>query len=110
MNERTIGQFNRTGGYAGRFATDIKERWLSKEGLYRIQIFPKKDLNDLDNLQQFITDVQLVAPETTDLPVIYWESMKEVVGSFQKAITIALITIALLLYGIRRTLPIPCWS
>jgi hypothetical protein len=81
---------------------DIKERWLSKEGLYRIQIFPKKDLNDLENLQQFITDVQLVAPETTDLPVIYWESMKEVVDAFQKAITIALITIALLLYGIRR--------
>ncbi|MDD1641733.1 MAG: MMPL family transporter, partial [Methylococcaceae bacterium] len=81
---------------------DIKERWLSKEGLYRIQIFPKKDLNDLGNLQQFITDVQLVAPQTTDLPIIYWESMKEVVGAFQKAITIALITIALLLYGIRR--------
>ncbi len=81
---------------------DIKERWLSKEGLYRIQIFPKKDLNDLGNLQHFITDVQLVAPETTDLPVIYWESMKEVVDAFKKAITIALITIALLLYGIRR--------
>ncbi|MFZ2170617.1 MAG: MMPL family transporter, partial [Methylococcaceae bacterium] len=81
---------------------DIKERWLSKEGWYRIQIFPKKDLNDLSNLQQFITDVQSIVPETTDLPIIYWESMKEVVGSFQKAITIALITIALLLYGIRR--------
>jgi len=81
---------------------DTKERWLSKEGMYRIQIFPKKDLNDLNNLQQFITDVQSVAPETTDLPVIYWESMKEVVGAFQKAITIALITIALLLYAIRR--------
>ena len=83
---------------------DIKERWLSKEGLYRIQIFPKKDLNDLDNLQQFITEVQSVAPDTTDLPIIYWESMKEVVSAFKKAITIALITIALLLYGIRRTI------
>jgi len=88
----------------GDLPPDIKERWLSKEGLYRIQIFPKKDLNDLDNLQQFITDVQLVAPETTDLPIIYWESMKEVVGAFKKAITIALITIALLLYGIRRNI------
>ena len=81
---------------------DIKERWLSKEGSYRIQIFPKKDLNDLDNLKQFIAEVQSVAPETTDLPVIYWESMKEVIRAFQKAITIALITIALLLYAIRR--------
>ena len=81
---------------------DFKDRWLSKDGSYRIQIFPKQDLNDLDNLQQFIADVQSIAPETTDLPIIYWESMKEVVHSFQKAITIALVVIALLLYGIRR--------
>ena len=84
--------------------TDFKDRWLSKDGSYRIQIFPKKDLNDLDNLQQFIEDVQSIAPETTDLPVIYWESMKEVVRSFQKAITIALVVIAILLYGIRRNI------
>jgi len=84
--------------------SDIKDRWLSKEGWYRIQIFPKKDLNDLTNLQEFINEVQSVAPETTDLPIIYWESMKEVVAAFQKAITIALITIALLLYAIRRNL------
>ncbi|MGR8997872.1 MAG: MMPL family transporter [Gammaproteobacteria bacterium] len=88
----------------GELPADIKDRWLSKEGLYRIQIFPKKDLNDLGNLQQFITDVQSIAPETTDLPIIYWESMKEVVGAFKKAITIALITIAVLLYGIRRNI------
>ena len=83
---------------------DVKDRWLSKDGSYRIQIFPKKDLNDLSNLEEFIADVQSVAPETTDLPIIYWESMKEVVYSFQKAITIALIIIAILLYGIRRNM------
>ncbi len=81
---------------------DIKDRWLSKDGQYRIQIFPKKDLNNLAALQEFITDVQAVAPETTDLPIMYWESMKEVVAAFQQAIVIALITIALLLYAIRR--------
>jgi predicted RND superfamily exporter protein len=81
---------------------DIKDRWLSKDGAYRIQIFPKKDLNNLADLQEFITDVQAIAPETTDLPIMYWESMKEVIAAFQQAIVIALITIALLLYGIRR--------
>jgi predicted RND superfamily exporter protein len=101
MNELLTGLNAREIGL-NDIPADIKERWLSKEGWYRIQIFPKKDLNDLDNLQQFITDVQSIAPETTDLPIIYWESMKEVVGSFKKAITIALITIALLLYGIQR--------
>ncbi len=83
---------------------DIKERWLSKEGFYRIQIFAKKDLNDLVNLEEFITEVQSIAPETTDLPIMYWESMKEVLNAFKEAITIALITIALVLYGIRRSI------
>ncbi len=49
--------------------------------------------------QAFINEVQSVAPETIDLPIIYWESMKEVIAAFQKAITIAL-----LLYAIRRNL------
>ncbi len=82
--------------------TEIKERWLSRDGVYRVQIFPKKDLNNLADLQKFITDVQAIAPETTDLPVMYWESMKEVIAAFQQAIIIALITIALLLFVIRR--------
>jgi uncharacterized protein len=80
----------------------IKERWLSKDGWYRIQIVPKKDLNNLADMQQFITDVQAIAPETTDLPIMYWESMKEVIAAFQQAIGIALFTIAVLLYAIRR--------
>ncbi len=81
----------------------VKDRWLSKEGLYRIQIYPKQDLNDLNNLQRFITEVQAVAPNATDLPVMYWESMKAVLDSFQEAITIALIAIAVLLMLIRRS-------
>ena len=101
MNELLVG-LNAREVTLSDIPPDIKERWLSKEGSYRIQIFPKKDLNDLDNLKQFIGDVQSVAPETTDLPVIYWESMKEVIRAFQQAITSALVFIALLLYCIRR--------
>lgn len=84
--------------------SELHERWVSKDGIYRIQIFPKQDLNDLTNLQTFITEVQSVAPETTDLPIMYWESMKEVIAAFQQAIIIALITIALLLFAIRRNI------
>lgn len=83
---------------------DIKDRWLSKDGFFRIQILPKKDLNDLAYLQEFITDVQAIAPDTTDLPIMYWESMKEVISAFQQAIVIALVAIALLLYAIRRNI------
>jgi hypothetical protein len=103
MNELSAG-FNAKQVTLADLPPDIKDKWLSKNGLYRIQIYPKKDLNDLNNLEEFITDVQTVAPETTDLPIMYWESMKEVVSAFQEAIVIALVTIALLLFVIRRNL------
>ena len=83
---------------------DIKERWLSKDGLYRIQILPKQDLNDLQQMQAFITEVQTIAPNATDLPVMYWESMKAVIAAFQQAIIMALVSIALLLLIIRRSI------
>ncbi|MGZ4989947.1 MAG: MMPL family transporter [Methylobacter sp.] len=103
MNELATG-FNAKKVTLADLPADIKDKWLSKDGLYRIQIFPKKDLNDLANLEGFITEVQSVAPETTDLPIMYWESMKEVISAFQQAIAIALVTIALLLFVIRRNI------
>jgi hopanoid biosynthesis associated RND transporter like protein HpnN len=101
MNELSAS-FNAKNFILADLPSDIKDKWLSKNGSYRIQIFPKKDLNDLANLEEFITDVQSVAPETTDLPIMYWESMKEVISAFRQAIIIALVTIALLLFAIRR--------
>lgn len=103
MNQLLIG-FQAQEFTLASLPEEIRERWLSKDGLYRIQLFPKEDLNDLDNLQAFITEVQAVAPDATDLPVMYWESMKAVLAAFQQAILIALVSIALLLLFIRRSL------
>ncbi len=88
----------------GDLPADIKAHWLSEDELYRIQVFPKKDLNDLTNLKEFITEVQSVAPQITGLPVIYWESMREVVAAFKQAIVIALVAIAIVLLAIRRSI------
>ena len=103
MNELLVS-FNAEEIKPTSIPAEIKYRWLSPDGLYRIQIFPKQDLNDLGNLQAFITDVQALEPNATDLPVMYWESMKAVIGSFQEAIAIALIAIAVLLLFIRRSI------
>ena len=103
MNQLLIG-LNAQLITADSLPTEVKERWLSHDGWYRIQIFPKHDLNDLDHLQQFITAVQAIAPNATDLPVMYWESMKAVIAAFQQAIGIALVSIALLLLIIRRSI------
>jgi len=103
MNE-LLNNFNAEEINTDNIPNDIKDRWLSKDGLYRIQIFSKQDLNDLNNLQAFIVDVQAIAPDATDLPVMYWESMKAVIDSFQEAIVIALAAIAILLLFIRRSI------
>ncbi|MDD5036115.1 MAG: MMPL family transporter [Methylococcaceae bacterium] len=81
---------------------DLVERWLSKDGIYRIQVFPRKNLNDLENLREFIQDAQQVDKSVTDLPVTYLESMNEVIRAFQQAFGIALIATTLLLLAILR--------
>lgn len=87
---------------------DLVERWLSKDGLYRIQVFPKKDLNDLENLREFIRAAQKVDANVTDLPVTYLESMNEVVKAFVEAFSIAMgattLILLLLLRSIKDTL------
>lgn len=83
---------------------DLKARWLSQNGLYRVQVFPRKDLNDLENLREFIQQAQTVDPDVTDLPVTYLESMNEVVQSFVQAFGIALVAITLLLLVILRNI------
>jgi hopanoid biosynthesis associated RND transporter like protein HpnN len=82
---------------------ELRERWLTAEGVYRIQVNPRENLNDLPRLQGFIEDVRTVAPDVTDLPVIYYESMNEVVGAFQQAFATALVIVALLLLLVRRS-------
>ncbi|QXP88417.1 MMPL family transporter [Methylococcus capsulatus] len=83
---------------------DIRERWISKDGLYRLQIFPRYDLNDLDKLREFIQQAQTVDPDVTDLPVTYLESMNAVIVAFAQAFGTALGAITLLLLLILRNL------
>lgn len=87
-----------------KLPSDVRERWLSPDGWYRLQIFPKKDGNDLDNLREFIAEAQTVDANVTDLPVTYLESMNEVVRAFVQAFSIALATITIILLLVLRNL------
>lgn len=83
--------------------SDLRERWVSPQGLYRLQIYPKKDLNDLANLREFIREAQAMDPNVTDVPVTYLESMNAVVRAFQEAFAAAFLAITLLLLLILRS-------
>jgi uncharacterized protein len=81
---------------------ELVVRWLSPNGVYRVQVFPQKDLERIENLREFITDVQAVAPNVTDLPVIYLEAGREVVRAFQQALMSALVAVTVVLLFVLR--------
>jgi uncharacterized protein len=83
---------------------ELTERWLNKDGMYRVMVFPNKDLNDLANMKEFIGEVRQVAPNATDLPVIYLETGNAVVKAFQQALLAALLAITVVLLIIQRSI------
>ncbi len=76
---------------------DLTERWRSADGQYRIEVFPRENLNDNQALRRFVTEVRTIAPEATGEPVILTEASTTVIHAFQQALISALIAITLLL-------------
>lgn len=81
----------------------LYQRWVSRNGIYRVQIIPKNDLNDPTNLKEFVEQAQGLEPSITGLPVADQASGKAVVVAFQQAFIGALVTIVLLLLIILRS-------
>ena len=82
----------------------ISQHWLSKNGLYKILIMPEHDQNEIANLKQFVTEVQIAAPESSGLPVADQASGTAVVNAFIQAFSGAIIAIFILLLIILRNL------
>ncbi|WP_020157257.1 MMPL family transporter [Methylobacter marinus] len=83
---------------------DLTERWLSDDGVYRVMITPRKDLNDENNLREFVNEVRQLAPDATGLPVIYLESGNAIVQAFRQALISALAAIVLVLLLTQRSI------
>ncbi|MCC6201775.1 MAG: MMPL family transporter [Gammaproteobacteria bacterium] len=83
----------------------LRERWVTPDGRMRLEVFPREDLDDNTALERFVSEVRSVAgSRATDTPVVIVEAGRAVVRSFQQAFTLAILTIALLLWFILRDL------
>ncbi|BCX89160.1 conserved hypothetical protein [Methylomarinovum tepidoasis] len=82
---------------------DIRSRWVSPSGIYRIDVLPAKDMNVLDNMREFVREVRNAYPDITGLPVIYIESMAVIIGSFKQAFASAVALISGLLLLLLRS-------
>ncbi len=82
----------------------IRDRWISKNGLYRIEVYPEEDISDGAALRRFVEEVQSVADNATGPPVVALESGKAVVGAFQEAFIGAWLVISIVLISLLRKL------
>lgn len=82
----------------------IHDNWLSPNGQYKVLITPEFDQNKLENLKQFVAEVQAAAPESSGLPVADQASGTAVVKAFIEAFSGAIIAIFLLLIIILRNI------
>ncbi len=83
---------------------ELSQRWLSSSGLYRIEVMPKNDIGDIENLRRFVGQVRSVAPHATGAPIFTLEAGNAVIRAFVHAFSIAFVLIFLLLLLLLRKL------
>ena len=83
---------------------ELVERWVGPNETYRLEVYPQKDLRNVEALEEFVSDVRRIAPEVTGLPAIYLDGGSEVAGAFQQAFVSALLVIVLILALVLRNI------
>ncbi len=83
---------------------ELLERWVGKDGTYRLEVYPKNDLRNTIALEQFVNEVRSITPEVTGLPVTYMDGGNEVTGAFKQAFASALLVIVVILAIVLRNM------
>ena len=81
---------------------DIRRDWVTSDGRFRVQVFPKGDPRDQEVLRKFVAAVQGENPNATGMPVQIQESARTVIRAFETAGVLAAAAITLLLVLILR--------
>lgn len=75
----------------------LKRRWLSADGRYRLEIYPKADMQDNQALRAFVQALQSVSERVIGSPVINLEASDAVATAFGQAFLGAFVVITLML-------------
>lgn len=76
----------------------LRNRFIGITGNYLLQIYPKRDIWDRKNQEDFVSDLRKVDPLTTGTPVQLLEYTTLLKQSFQEAAYYSLIAISLLVF------------
>jgi hopanoid biosynthesis associated RND transporter like protein HpnN len=72
-------------------------RFISPQGKWLLQVYPKSQIWDIQPLEKFIGDVRSVDPEATGTPLQTYEASKAIKRSYETAGLYALIAVTLML-------------
>ncbi|MBL6752611.1 MAG: MMPL family transporter [Nevskia sp.] len=81
----------------------IRERWQSADGHFRVEIWPKEVLDNPPAMERFVAQVRGAAPRAVGAPIGYIESGHSVVAAFQQAFAYSFIAITVLLLVLLRS-------
>ena len=79
------------------FPKELVSRYVSPQGKWQLQIFPKEQIWDIGPLREFVEDVRSIDPEVTGTPLQNYEASHQIRQSYQDAAVYALIAICLAL-------------
>jgi predicted RND superfamily exporter protein len=80
----------------------LVRRWLSPEGHYRVEAWPREILDRVEPMRRFLNAVRSVAPQAVGPPLVILESARAIVDAFQRAFVYSFIAITFLLLAILR--------
>lgn len=77
--------------------SELTSRFVSPQGKWLVQIYPKHQIWDHEPLKQFVTELRSVDPNVTGTPLQNFEASRQIKGSYEKAALYALVVISLVL-------------
>jgi hypothetical protein len=80
----------------------LTQRWVSADGLNRVEVAPSGDGNDNATLERFVAAVRNVAPDAAGKPVFVIEAAATIVKAFIQAAIWSVASIALILFIVLR--------
>ncbi len=75
----------------------LASRFVSSDGRWLLQVYPKEPIWDIDPLRAFVNDVRTVDPEVTGTPLQNYEASQQIMQSYQHAAVYALVVVTFVL-------------
>ncbi len=72
---------------------ELVSRFVSAEGQWQLQIYPKDQIWDIGPLTEFVDEVRSIDPEVTGTPLQNFEASRQIQQSYKDAATYALLAI-----------------